>query len=293
MADLQLPVYTHRGTDRQRSIHSSRLRPRSHAPLGASRSGLAAAEASSNLRPREPRPLSVQSSRASRSSVARGVFPVHGGGELTSTRVPRTHLTPWVSHVSAHGDDRRVARLSATGSGNGVTHVSKPRLGSRPFSSQTIRGQSSRKPRSAGSPRASHSGISVEFAAQGGSGGFGSPWSLATAGSLWDDDAATCAKRKWLEDTLRTLLGAAPSASGEALDGGEELTEAAQITRARIAAVQNVFEHLVADFRTCQHLLSAIKAEYDSTLRHWFSRYESDKPRVDRSRTLRELTQSE
>jgi Ca2+-binding EF-hand superfamily protein len=136
MADLQdwaqMPVHTHRGTDRQALAH---LRPRSAAaPLGTL--WPPGTTVASSLHARDPRPLSVQSSRSSRGR--HGVLPVPSGGQMMST-VPRTHLTPWISHVSAHGDDHLAARASAIRTGKTPEQCSKPRPGSS-FSRHTSRG---------------------------------------------------------------------------------------------------------------------------------------------------------
>jgi hypothetical protein len=202
----------------------------------------------------------VQSGRISGTSQGTGALPlpekqvqrVEPGGQ-------RAHLTPWLSHVSAHGDDRLAARWSATRTGQAAMQLTSPRSNSA-FGNRSASGGSARKPRSARRQQQqqqqqhqqqrqqSHSqlGFSAESVSQRqlaavlASGELAAPWSLATAKSLWEDDASTCETRRWLEDSLRKLLGS--SGVGPAEAGANP----PPIARARISAVQNVFEHLAS-----------------------------------------------
>lgn len=250
----------------------------------------------------QPRPLGVQSGRVTGGRQGGGVLPVRCG---TESLVPRTHLTPWSSHVSAHGDDRLAALWSAAAGEPATTPLPSPHRGLGSGSnSHSARIRSPRKHPRTASPRLTRGrharlrpSASIRSDSQRqGSGDLTAPWSVSTCTPLWAEDAGTSETRAWLEEALKRVLGHDLSEAAWAARGDRaqaKSTASAPIGRARLAAVQNVFEHLVEEFRTCKQLLSAIKSEYDTVLRYWIGRHDGDKPRYDRSRSLRELMQSE
>ena len=113
--------------------------------------------------------------------------------------------------------------------------------------------------------------------------------------------------------SIRSILGAAPSAgrpegtpplsgryaptpSGPPtnLHANNELrVDGSGVGRDRMIAVQNLFEHLLEEFRSFQPLLSQIKAEYDAALSHWERVREETRQQFHRARNVRALMAAE
>ena len=226
-----LPVFVHRGTVREALVNSptwSRLggplRPDSAAapfvvpqPSSARRArpstGRRAHVNAEDHHTWQLRPLSVRSGRISTASLGTGVLPLpqpepepkqpQPWHELGSnSALPRSHLTPWLSHVSAHGDDRLAARWSATRTGAAAAaQLQSPRSASAVSSSHSSPhqgGHTRRHPRRRSpqrSARAVHDARSYPPPRNGaGRDELAAAWSL-TSGSLWDDDPSTVPAR--------------------------------------------------------------------------------------------------
>ena len=229
-----------------------------------------------------PRPRSSSFPKPSDARLSRSTSP------RGSSVFPRTHLTPWMGEQPADALLGRwspvLARPRSVGSSSSL---------SGPWSPRATRARTSALRRTEPEPE---------------------PELQAHAESSWQEPKQE--RRVWLEDSMRSIrsiLGAAPSAgrpegtpplSGRyaptpsgpptILHANNELrVDGAGVGRDRMIAVQNLFEHLLEEFRSFQPLLSQIKAEYDAALSHWERVREETRRQFHRARNVRALMAAE